>query len=117
MPYTRVDLVEAIAENLGKLVAGQALEAEDFEAINKRLPSLVATANGRGFILIDDIENYREEFFDPFARWCTAKVCQKFSVSLNSIAGFENEPQRSEAEMRALSRDTTTEDVIRFHNF
>lgn len=114
---TRVDLVEAIAENLGKLVAGQSLEAEDFEAINKRLPSLIENANRRGFVYIPDIDDLDDGIFDPFARWCTAKVCQKFSVPLNSIAGFENEPMRSEMEMRAINREAGGSDVIPFNGF
>lgn len=118
MAYTRVDLVRAIAENLGKLVAGQNLEDEDAAAIDDRLPSLVANANQRGFVYIGDIDNIEDEIFDPFSRWCTAKVCQKFSVPLNSIAGFENEPLRSEAEMRALTRGPfSSRDVIKFVNF
>lgn len=114
---TRVELVNAIAENLGKLIPGEALGAEEAAAIDNRLPKLVEQANRRGFILIGDIEEFEDAIFDPFARWCAAKVCHLFGVPLNSIAGFEGEPMRSEAEMRALTRDSRANDVVKFVPF
>lgn len=114
---TRADLVYRAAKYLGKVVAGQALESEDYEAIDNEIDSLIANLNARGITFIPDDESISDEGFLPLARVLAAAVCTDFAVPLNALAGFEGEPMRSELELRALGRAGITNDRIRFENF
>jgi hypothetical protein len=121
---TRADLVNRAAKFLGKLVAGQALSAEDYQSINDEIPSIVENLNARGITYIPDVEEYDEAMFLPLARIVVATICTDFSVPLNSLAGFigptpqTTEPLKSENELRVLGRQANSpETVITFQNF
>lgn len=114
---TRADLVNRAAKFLGKLVAGQALESEDYASIDNEVDSIIDNLNARGITYIQDSQSIEDAGFVPLARIVAANVCTDFSVPLSSLAGFEGEPLRSEMQLRALGRDSKTSDRISFENF
>lgn len=121
---TRADLVNRAAKFLGKLVAGQALAAEDYDSIDEELPSIIENLNSRGITYVADLDEIEEAGFLPLARIVAATVATDFSVPLNTLVGFvgptpeTTEPRKSELELRALARSgNSTSDVIRFQNF
>lgn len=114
---TRADLVYRVAKFLGKVIAGEPLGPVEYQTIDDEIPSIVSNLNSRGVTYVADNDEIEDEMFDPLARVIACKVCTDFSVPLASLAGFENEPRRSEAELRALGRDANSNDVIRFVNF
>jgi hypothetical protein len=121
---TRADLVNRAAKFLGKLVAGQALSAEDYASINDEIPSIVDNLNARGVTYIPEVEEIEDAMFMPLARIVAANVATDFSVPLNSLVGFvgltpaTTEPRKSELELRTLGRTAaSSEDTIPFQNF
>jgi hypothetical protein len=121
---TRADLVNRAAKFLGKLVAGQALSAEDYQSIDDEIPSIVENLNARGIAYIPDLEEYDDAIFLPLARIVAAICAPDFSVPLNTLSGFvgpspqTTEPLKSENELRVLGRQANSpETVIPFQNF
>jgi hypothetical protein len=111
------DLIDEIAGHLGKKVPGEDLGFVESEAIGSRIPRLIENINQRGLAYISNTDEIDDALFDPLARFLTAKICTHFGMTLANLPGFENEPMRSEVEMRVLGRQTKTNDVIRFQNF
>jgi hypothetical protein len=115
---TRADLVNRIAKYLGKLVPGEALGAVEYDMIDGELDQLSANLIQRGILTAAfDIEEIQDEYFKPTARVFTCDLCTDFSVPLQTLQGFQNEPNQSLSELRVLGRATNSSDVIRFQNF
>lgn len=114
---TRESLVYRVAKFLGVVVVGEALGAVEYSSIDDEIPSIVANLNSRGVVYIPDEEEIEDEIFDPLARIIAAKVCTDFGISLDKMPGFEEEPRRSEMELRAIGRSPSVNDVIPFVGF
>jgi hypothetical protein len=115
---SRADLVNRIAKYLGKLVPGEALGAAEYSSIDDELDQLSANLIARGILTSAfDIDEIEDELFKPTARVFTCDLCTDFSVPLQSLQGFQNEPMQSLSELRVLARAPVSEDVIPFQNF
>ncbi len=120
---SREELVNRVAKFLGKLVAGQPLEAEDYASIDDELESVIENLSSRGIVYVPDLDSIDDGIFLPLARVIAAAVCSDFAVPLASIAGFvgptpeTTEPRKSEIELRVMGRNPPSNDTIRVVNF
>ena len=114
---TRDEIVYRAAKFLRKVIAGEPLGSVEFATINDEIPGIIANLNSRAVTYVPDDEEFEDEIFDPLARVIAAKVCTDFGMTLAAMPGFENEPMRSEMELRAINRSASVRDVVRFENF
>lgn len=118
MSKTRADLVNRIAKYLGKVVPGEALGAVEYQTIDDELDQLTANLVQRGILTASfDLDEIEDEYFKPTARVFTCDLCTDFSVPLQSLQGFQNEPAQSLSELRVLGRQSNASDVISFKNY
>jgi hypothetical protein len=67
MPRTRNDLVNQALANLGILAAGQTAAAEDFDAVDGYVDSLVAWLDETDVVTVDDLSAIPDSWFNALA--------------------------------------------------
>lgn len=104
MARTQAELVQAIAENLGVVGAGQGVTAEDSVIIVRRLQPKNEELNARAICYIPDLEDIDDAFFLPFAAVMAAELAGAFGI----IGG-----QKQALEKDATKAEQTLRDVVR----
>ena len=78
---TRSDLIEQALKVLGVLAAGQSAEAEDFDAVDDYIDSLLAELSARDLVTVDDPEAIDETVFLPVSILLAGEACQEFGLA------------------------------------
>jgi hypothetical protein len=102
---TRADLVNRIAKYLGKLVPGEALGAVEYDMIDGELDQLSANLIQRGILTAAfDIDEIETSISSPRLGCSLATFAPTFRCRLQTLQGFQNEPNQSLSELRVLGR-------------
>ena len=105
---TRADLARRAATELGKLVSGQDIEAEDQATIDDLIDPLVQQLSIDGVVTIGDTEEIELEYFLPLARLLANEAAQSFGI------GKSGEVQaREEAVLRRLTSRKPTYETLK----
>ena len=97
---TRTDLIRRAATELGKLVSGQTLEAEDSDTIDGLVDPLIRQLSMNAVVEIGDVEAIEPEYFLPLARLLANESAPSF--------GIPKSADIQAAEERMLRRLTAT---------
>ena len=117
MSKSRAELVTRALKFLGKLRAGQAPAAEDFQSVDDELDPLLENLNTRKIIYIPDPEDIDDAVFQPLARRLAGECAVDFAVDLTVPEMQACLPINAESELRALAPATSDSDVIAFEDF
>lgn len=115
MSRTRVDLVHRALKKLGKLEVGEAPLAEDLKAVDDEIDSLLERLTRKMVCYIPDADDIDEAMFQPLAYRLAWECATDFAIPLETIPDCA--PAVTEGELRVLSADPNTDDVVPFEDF
>jgi hypothetical protein len=112
MARTQAELVQAIAENLGVVGAGQGVTAEDSVIIVRRLQPKNEELNARAICYIPDLEDIEDAFFLPFAAVMAAELAGAFGIIGGQKQALEKDATKAEQTLRDVVRPRGTRQML-----
>lgn len=114
---SRAQLVKLIMQHLGVWQAGQDLPAEDYQAVNERLPYTLLAMNRANVFNHTDPDNIPDDALEPLAAYLT-----QFFVTTFGIAGEEKQDildisAGGEQALRYMRVMDTTGQPVRIQSF
>lgn len=117
MSKTRADLVSRALKFLGKLRAGQAPEAEDYQSVDDEIDPLLENLKFRNIVYVPDPDDIDDAIFQPLARRLAGECAADFAVDLTLPEMALCIPANAENELLALAPKSSDDDVISFVDY
>lgn len=90
--------------NLGALPQGQAPNAEEFNAVNALIPSLIDELEGREIAYVPDLDVIEDHLFLPLAHCLAWTAAPEFSqYDDQALAALKERAEKDMREMRAAA--------------
>lgn len=109
---TRSDLVNNIAYILGPGAIGQTLDADNYDAIDTRLPTIVADLNARIIVTVSNLAAIPAAWFDSLSLIAANTLKDKYGVTGDEAVKLAASALLAEKKLRTLSRTGLVDEIL-----